>query len=712
MKINTATDAVLERDGLASDGEFGIIFNAKMAKILSDGLYSDKIGSIIRELCCNAIDSHVDAGKRDVPIEVHLPTMFEPFFHVRDVGTGLDHDQVIKIYTVYGASTKTNSNEFIGQLGLGSKSPFSYVDAFDVTARKDGIERQYSCYKNEKGMPSIALLGEQATGQTNGVTVKMPVRQEDIHRFSEKAQSVLKWFETVPNVTGVSDFVVKRPNIRWQGNGWQVRTKLDNYYHNQANRPIALMGRVAYPLDANSLANITQAQRAIMSLPLTLLFDIGELEVAASREALGYDNRTQANIKSKLDVLITELSKAFEDNIAIAKTEWEARKLFGEIFGHEGGMSYDLEQTYGKHGLKWKGKLIKDQHISFKTENVYVNPSAPNMWTLEGGYKRARSISYHREITMRCSNRIMIVFDDLERGGLSRVSYLHEQNDQSHEIYVFGHSNTMTHEEILDMLGNPPFKLTSELPKRPTAERQKISMLKFKGGDGAKAWVPVDVDLEDGGVYVNLNRYTVQMDKLDVDNFDTIVKLARDSGMISGSTEIYAPRGTMRASVTEHDDWEDFFDHIKEKTSQQLTQQVMQAVADMAEFNKINNEVRDASLWQSNLKIDDQTGAFARFVNAMRNLSKSKTDHAKHSTLISLAGYLGKSVNQVPPSANATQLFGVVKVLYPMLMLSMDSYSSYNRVAQHAQTIADYINIIDRTHSVQINEAVAAVITA
>ena len=148
MKVDTTHSAIVERDGIANDGAFSIQFNAKMAKILSDGLYSDKIQSIVREIACNAVDSHVEAGYADRPIEVHLPTTWEPWFHVRDFGVGLDHNQVIGIYTVYGASTKTNSNEFIGQLGLGSKSPFSYVDAFDVTARKDGVERQYSMYKN------------------------------------------------------------------------------------------------------------------------------------------------------------------------------------------------------------------------------------------------------------------------------------------------------------------------------------------------------------------------------------------------------------------------------------------------------------------------------------------------------------------------------------------------------------------------------------
>ena len=107
MKTSTAQDTVIERDGIGSDGAFQIQFNAKMARILSDGLYSNKIQAIIRELSCNAIDSHVEAGCVDKPIEVHLPTVFEPWFYVRDFGVGLDHQQVLNIYTVYGASTKT-----------------------------------------------------------------------------------------------------------------------------------------------------------------------------------------------------------------------------------------------------------------------------------------------------------------------------------------------------------------------------------------------------------------------------------------------------------------------------------------------------------------------------------------------------------------------------------------------------------------------------
>ena len=89
--------------------------------ILSDGLYSNKILAVIRELSTNAYDSHVDAGVADRAFEVHLPTRLEPYFHVRDYGTSMTHDQCMTLYTTYFRSTRNDSNDAVGCLGLGKK---------------------------------------------------------------------------------------------------------------------------------------------------------------------------------------------------------------------------------------------------------------------------------------------------------------------------------------------------------------------------------------------------------------------------------------------------------------------------------------------------------------------------------------------------------------------------------------------------------------
>ena len=149
-------------------GEFRIRNSAKAFNILSSGLYANKIRAIIRELSCNAVDSHIAAGKKDTPFDVHLPNSLEPHFSIRDYGTGLTHDQVTNIYTTYFESTRTNSNEFIGALGLGSKSPFCYADNFTITSIHEGVKRTYNAFIND--FNTNTLSGTVASATTNGTS--------------------------------------------------------------------------------------------------------------------------------------------------------------------------------------------------------------------------------------------------------------------------------------------------------------------------------------------------------------------------------------------------------------------------------------------------------------------------------------------------------------------------------------------------------------
>jgi len=110
---------------------------------------------------------------------------------------------VTKIYTTYFESTKTESNEFIGALGLGSKSPFSYTDNFTVTAIQNGRKGIYSAFINDVGVPSIALMNEEQVTEPNGVEVKFSVNDRyDFIKFSDEARSVYRWFPVLPTITG------------------------------------------------------------------------------------------------------------------------------------------------------------------------------------------------------------------------------------------------------------------------------------------------------------------------------------------------------------------------------------------------------------------------------------------------------------------------------------------------------------------------------
>jgi HSP90 family molecular chaperone len=179
MKLQQNTNKVIRSDSF-EESKFTIEASAKAFSILSDGLYADKIKAVIRELSTNAYDAHIEVGKGDEPFLVHLPNRFEPNFYIRDYGTGLSHEDCMNLYTTYFGSTKTDSNDAIGCLGLGSKSPFAYTDSFTVTSYFNGEKRVYNSFKNEHDEPVFVLLSEEASDEVNGIEVMLSVDEYDV----------------------------------------------------------------------------------------------------------------------------------------------------------------------------------------------------------------------------------------------------------------------------------------------------------------------------------------------------------------------------------------------------------------------------------------------------------------------------------------------------------------------------------------------------
>ena len=135
MQVKTNPNVV--SNTLNNTTQYSIKASAKAFKILSDGLYSDKIAAPIRELATNAYDAHVANNNTHTPFDVHLPSVAEPWFAIRDYGLGMSKHELQTTYTTYFDSNKTHSNDFVGCMGLGSKTPFTLSDAFTVTSVKD-----------------------------------------------------------------------------------------------------------------------------------------------------------------------------------------------------------------------------------------------------------------------------------------------------------------------------------------------------------------------------------------------------------------------------------------------------------------------------------------------------------------------------------------------------------------------------------------------
>jgi hypothetical protein len=189
---------------LSPDQSFKLSESKTLFKILSSGLYTNKIRAVIREISCNAYDAHVTAKVRK-PFEVTLPSFDDPVFRVRDYGPGIAPDDM-DMYTTYGLSTKVFRKRSVtaGFFGIGAKSPFAYTSMFTVVSTWGGISRTYTMQFND-GAPTVRLIDTYAGEFPSGLEVSLVVAVSDIHVFWGEALQVLKFFGDSFKFINVSD---------------------------------------------------------------------------------------------------------------------------------------------------------------------------------------------------------------------------------------------------------------------------------------------------------------------------------------------------------------------------------------------------------------------------------------------------------------------------------------------------------------------------
>jgi hypothetical protein len=453
---------------------FTIKANAKAFKLLSSNLYSDKPLAIVRELGCNALDSHVAAGKVDVPFKVVLPSDLHPYFEVIDYGTGLSDEQVKNIFTTYFESTKTTSNDYIGAMGLGSKSPFSYTDAFEVFARQDGVENHYTCFLNKDGAPEIFLIetlkDDPAAGIKfeNGVSIKVPIKAVDNHRFHQAARSAYRFFPTKP-VVGA--------NVKWDWAEDEIAFTGSNFYTLRGSRHtlVALMGPVAYPMDLNQLPSNEHTQFIARYMRETgrgfvIQYKIGELDVNAGREGLSYDKDTIANLAKGLVGIRAEMAKELQDNMDKCANRYDAIACWLEL---------DRQNLFN---LTWNGKKITESFIRYSFKETVGTEIVVNFEAKQQTYRKI-SLSRVRpdNVCINPAHKSYFVLIDDRKAYAKRIRYADKRiGEEAIFLLPTGEVNKGVFDEIIkdfDADGTP-YKYLSDIPYT-FPEKDKTPRVKY-----------------------------------------------------------------------------------------------------------------------------------------------------------------------------------------------------------------------------------------
>lgn len=347
MRLGVAETSQLSNIDLSEASAFTIKASAKAFKILSDSLYSNKIKAVVRELACNAYDAHVAVGKEDTPCDIHLPTRTSPEFWIRDFGPGLSEEDVLSLYTTYFESSKLDSNQMIGALGLGSKSPFSYTSTFTITSWNGGMKKSYMAFISPEGFPKVQKLFEEETNEPNGLEVRVPVMKSDEEEFKDEVALIFRPFEISPNVVNMPSFGAHKYEVIHEGASWKLITR------RQTNSSIFFRyGKIEYFLTPDTFESkiypylsedkdedvrlfIKRIFYKFSSTALLIDAPLGLFDIAASREALSFDENTIRNVIGLVRSTILDIKKTYDEetkDLEVFERLTFVRKTFGTDF--------------------------------------------------------------------------------------------------------------------------------------------------------------------------------------------------------------------------------------------------------------------------------------------------------------------------------------------------------------------------------------------
>lgn len=406
---------------------------AHIMSVLTD-LYSDPELAIIREYSTNAKDSHIAAGVKR-PIEITPPTGLNPQFKIQDFGLGLSKQDIIEIYSKYGASTKRGTNEQVGMLGLGCKSALTYSNQFTLIGVKNGIETSVVISRTADGSGTMEVVAEKPTDAHNGVTVIIPARGTP--RFQTKIDEFFSYWK--------QDEVLIAGQPPKERKLIKITDKLFLELNGNEN-DLIVMGGVAYPIDDQLGKNI---YRSYYRRARFIYFaDIGEINFTPSREKLHYTTKTKNTIQSIEDLIKNNLNHALTVYLSDSKNHLEfvlRYRRLNDLIKSTGALKYKGEempenlpggQSFDAHASKYK----------FNKQKTFY-PTAVTIWNEKPSAIFVYGLDPDHELTTSEKGKIRRFFEQPEYDHIRFALFL----SAPAKAGWFDHVQTLTWSQIKEM---------------------------------------------------------------------------------------------------------------------------------------------------------------------------------------------------------------------------------------------------------------------
>jgi hypothetical protein len=565
--ITTVDVGEIQRSSDFKENSFRFAASAKGFKIITSKLYENPAFSVIQELSANAYDAHVQAGHPDKPFEVHLPTRIEPYFSIRDFGVSMNPEFMENKYTLVFYSSKTQSNDCNGAWGLGRLTGLACSDTYLVITFIDGKKRTYNVFLNEEGLPACAHINTEDTTEANGVEVNIPVADNKASEFIKYATDIYRNYSIKPVFKGYTPHLPEYKFIL-KGDGWAYEGS-----HSQAK---AVMGVYHYPINFNSVPELTTKQKQILQAGIFFYFNIGDLDVTASRDGLSYEDKTNKAIKVSLGKLMAEYDVKIQAEFDKCKTLPEAMQLYYSFYHSYGARTKEGKLTSDNFTPLWNGIKVTNWKVDFTVSGVTLE-------RVEAGYGGVTSrISKYREYSVDFHQRVPTFYiNDMvgQPGERRRIrSLLIDPVDFSRKhinslsfFYLVTFATDADKDAFYAKVNFSHFdvKKVSEIPEPPkpikaaTSGTRVYNKKNFKkvflfnavnaptySSNPSMAWDIAEADLENGsGIYVILDRYYAEGKNRTPHDINTFITQLKSIDPTIGDIKLYGIKVSQKANI-------------------------------------------------------------------------------------------------------------------------------------------------------------------
>ena len=341
MKLEVP-ESNIEIFGVKETHEMTVKQTDKLFRMMVDGLYKDKYGSVVRELSSNAIDAHVSAGIPDVPFEINLPTEFAGKFSIRDFGNGLCKEDIIKYFGKLLESSKEDDNSAHGAFGIGCKSPFAVVDDFMVISINKGIKTGVTFIRENKGVPKFFITSETETDEQSGTIIIIDDR--NTNKWKDAVRSQLAGLSVKPIVNCEIDY----PDIKYYNNIGFVNMKIlekedvNKMYEELKNTKTIIFDIRNYPKGtAKSIMNLlSNKPNQFCDIIKPDLSYPGKFQYEDSKNFILGNKENNSPYQGKIIILVNETTQSHaEFSTMILQTFPNSKVIGSQTSGADGNVS-------------------------------------------------------------------------------------------------------------------------------------------------------------------------------------------------------------------------------------------------------------------------------------------------------------------------------------------------------------------------------------